>query len=98
MTARIYISGPMSGLPEYNRPAFYRAAAELRFQGHEVVNPAEMTMPDCTPWPLLMRACLRDLVDCDAIHMLPGWYRSRGAQLEHAIAIALGMTITGAHS
>ena len=98
MTARVYISGPMSGLPDFNRPAFFRAAGELRFQGHKVVNPAELDVPDDTPWPLLMRASLRGLLECDTIHMLPGWYRSRGAQLEHAIAIALGMTVTGAHS
>lgn len=98
MTARVYISGPMSGLPDFNRPAFYRAAAELRFNGCKVFNPAEMNVPDDTPWPTLMRYCIRDLVDCDTIHMLPGWYRSRGARLEHAIALTLGMAVTGAHS
>lgn len=38
---RIYIAGPMSGLPEFNYPAFNRAAAVLRAQGHHVENPAE---------------------------------------------------------
>jgi hypothetical protein len=38
---RIYIAGPMSGVPEFNFPAFNSAAARLRAQGHEVFNPAQ---------------------------------------------------------
>ena len=39
---RVYISGPMSGLPELNFPAFHAAAASLRAKGLDVVNPAEI--------------------------------------------------------
>ena len=39
---KIYISGPMSGLPENNYPAFHAAARKLRAEGHAVVNPAEI--------------------------------------------------------
>ena len=39
---KLYIAGPMSGLPQYNYPAFDAAATALRQQGHEPVNPAEM--------------------------------------------------------
>jgi uncharacterized protein DUF4406 len=38
---KIYISGRMSGLPEFNFPAFHKAAADWRAAGWEVVNPAE---------------------------------------------------------
>ncbi|MGE5607641.1 MAG: DUF4406 domain-containing protein, partial [Bacillota bacterium] len=40
-TKPLYLSGPMSGLPEHNIPAFNAAAARLRRLGFCVVNPAE---------------------------------------------------------
>lgn len=92
----IYISGPMSNLPDFNRPRFNSEAALLRAQGFTVVNPAESALPEGSSWRGHMREDIRALVDCDRIHLLPGWERSRGAMLELKIAHALGMTITNA--
>lgn len=39
---KLYIAGPMSGIPQYNFPAFFAVGDKLRELGYEVVNPAEI--------------------------------------------------------
>lgn len=90
---RIYISGPMTGKPALNFPAFHRAAANLRALGHDVVNPAELddADPKALQWHQYLRRDITHLMTCDAVAMLPGWQESKGARLEHHIAMELGM-------
>lgn len=88
---RCYLAGPMSGLPELNFPAFHQAAASLRASGYDVVNPAEINADPTAGWTTCMRQDIAQLVTCDAIALLPGWQKSRGAKLEHHIAIQLAM-------
>lgn len=90
---KIYISGPMSGHPELNFPAFHAKAAELRAKGVDVVNPAEIEQPDPHSWTACMRADLKQLLDCDAIVMLPGWQHSTGANIEILLAKAIGCEV-----
>jgi len=89
----LYLAGPMSNLPALNFPAFHAAAAELRALGHHVVNPAEINTDQSADWLTCMRADIKQLVDCEAICLLPGWEKSRGATLEHQIAVGLGLQV-----
>ncbi|MFS2113302.1 DUF4406 domain-containing protein [Herbaspirillum frisingense] len=90
---RIYVAGPMTGLPALNFPAFHAAAAELRAQGFDVVNPAEINADPAAGWVACMRLDIAQLVTCDEILMLPGWENSRGATLERHIAMKLEMAV-----
>lgn len=90
---RIYISGPMTGLPDLNFPAFNAAAERLRRQGHSVVNPAEIGSEPGRDWVDYMKADIKALCDCDALALLPGWQNSKGAHLELHLAHRLGLEI-----
>ena len=41
---KVYVAGPMRGIPEFNFPAFMAASKMLRNLGHTVFNPAERDM------------------------------------------------------
>ena len=47
---RVYLSSPMTGLPELNFPAFRVEAARLRALGFEVVNPTGLNPEPNTGW------------------------------------------------
>lgn len=90
---RVYISGPMTGLPDFNYPAFNAAAQLLRSEGIEVENPAENPTPECRSWAGYMRLALVQICRCDAVLMLPGWEKSKGARLELHVAQQLGLQV-----
>jgi hypothetical protein len=97
---RIYISGPMTGYPLDNRPAFNQAATRLRKLGFEVINPAELD--EIAPihsgnWADLLGRDLKVLPDCDLVAVLQGWRNSRGAILETAVHNALGKAVIRYH-
>ncbi|MEQ8233276.1 MAG: DUF4406 domain-containing protein [Gammaproteobacteria bacterium] len=89
----VYVSGPMTGLPEFNYPAFNAAAAQLRAAGYRVENPAENETPPCGTWQGFMRLSLAQIARCDALYVLDAWERSRGAWLEITIARELELLI-----
>lgn len=90
---RIYISGPITGMPGKNALAFDAASLRLLSLGYDVVNPIDLCPdPDAT-WAECMRIDIAALVTCNAVALLPGWQQSRGAQLEAHIARQLGMRV-----
>lgn len=90
MKPRLYLAGPCSGLPDNNYPAFHAEAARLRAIGFNVENPAEGPAQDS--WQAYMRQAICQMMTCDAIALLPGWKRSRGALIENGLAVSLGIT------
>lgn len=89
----VYISGPMTGYPEYNYPAFIKAEEELRKMGYtKIINPAKIDHPD-TDWSNCMRRAITELMKADAVVLLPGWNHSKGANIEVKLAINLGMPV-----
>lgn len=104
---KTYIAGPMSGIHQFNFPAFHARAAIERAAGHEVINPAEINggadeLVECATmteeelhghWLDCMRKDIAALITCDRIIMLDGWTKSRGASLEHHIARSLGLQV-----
>lgn len=91
---RLYIAGPMSGLPEFNYPAFREAEAVLRALGYAVESPHHNGETDCGTvysWDWYMRRAIAQLITCNGVALLPGWEMSRGATLEHLIARGLDM-------
>lgn len=94
--SRIYLAGPMSGIKDFNFPAFHERADSLAAQGYDVVNPA--THGDVESWDFYIRKDLKLLLDCDAVAVLPGWRASKGASLEVHVARTLDMPVYDART
>lgn len=104
---KIYLAGPMRGLPQWNFPAFKEAKKRLEAQGHHVFCPATMdealgygqyagaTTEEEKAQHLrhVMKNDINCLMHANAIALLPGWERSRGATVELALAQFLGLTV-----
>jgi nucleoside 2-deoxyribosyltransferase len=87
---KIYIAGKVTGEPVHSTALkFAMAKKKIEARGFEAVNPIEVVGDFRTPWDVAMKLCLKALLDCDAIIMLPDWYESNGARLEHQLATDL---------
>lgn len=102
---RLYVLGPMSGLPDFNAFEFRRVAKAVRGLGHEVLSPVEFDeaegfdhaagdIDEATYVGFLRRDLLRILdADVDGAVALHGWEDSRGAALEVRVLQGLGRPI-----
>lgn len=87
---KIYLSGPMRGIPGDNYPSFHKYASKLRGQGHHVYNPAEEE-PGLTRRQYFYKDTAWICQEADAIAMMPAWELSLGAKAEWALALALNL-------
>lgn len=91
---RIYISGGITGIPDYME-RFAKAQEKLEKQGYSVINPAlvNSNLPEDTTYEEYMKVSFCLLNMCDSIYMMNGWDNSCGASREYGYACAGGMTI-----
>jgi len=93
--SKVYISGPMTGLPDYNRDAFKKAEKWCLSQGFSPFNPGWMLFQESTKFSYeeIMQIDLAALEVCDCILLLAGYEGSRGAQIELNRAKELGLSV-----
>ena len=88
---RVFISGPMTGIEDYNRPAFMAAEEKLKKAGFSVFNPAWMRFDSGFGNDAIMAIDLMALSHCNYIYQLEGWDKSKGASAEWMTALAMGI-------
>ena len=82
---RIYIAGPMTGRPNYNRKAFIMAAGHIS-TNTDLIPVHTAWIRDGLAWPEYMELAQDMLSLCDLVCVLPGWEQSKGAQIEVGLA------------
>lgn len=101
-TPVVYLSGPMTGLPDFNFPAFETATAALRELGIVVLSPHEHDLdggfdPASDGDDFDLRAALEWDIEAvlrsDAIVVLPGWQSSPGCTVEVAVAASMDIPV-----
>lgn len=88
---KVYIAGPMSGLPDENRKSFHVVDVKLSNKGIAVLNPA--LLPDGLEQSEYMDICCAMVRSVDMVFMLKGWQNSEGAMAEYHLAKKLGKKI-----
>ena len=91
---KLYLSGPMTGVENFNHDLFNKVAAEFRMVGFEVCSPSEFFDGDKTrEREEYMREAFKYLLEADTVVILPGWEKSKGARIEIMVAQELGLNI-----
>lgn len=91
-----YLSGPITGNPDYKRQ-FAWAAKHLERLGWDIINPAalERVVPvSAFTYEDYMEIDLLLLSKADYLIQLPGWEGSRGANREYSYALAFNKQVT----
>lgn len=92
MPQKTYLSGPMTGYPNFNYATFERVAKMLRSKGWDIESPHENPAPEPMLegqelWDYYMKLCHEQLLKCSAIILMNGWPESRGAVQEFQWAL-----------
>lgn len=90
---RVYISGAITGTDDYKERF---STAEVYVNAHKgctAINPVKLTAdmpPETTKWEEYMGEALKLLASADAVYFMKDWKNSRGACIEHEVAIRMG--------
>ena len=88
----VYISGPMTGYPDDNKPAFRQMEHALKAKtGCKVLSPAYFE--DGLSREFMMTEDIKMVLECTHMVMLTGWSKSKGALCEFNVAQETGKTI-----
>lgn len=104
---KLYVAGPMSGIPQDNIPAFEEAGNWLEDKGFDAllphtIDPHQHAGP-CPKGPkgesqhtapCHLRTDIQEMLSCDGIVLLRGWEASQGARLEMSVASACGLDVS----
>lgn len=97
---KVYISGKISGLTTEEALNNFEIAENYlkdKFESKGValtlINPMKLEHNHDKSWEEFMKEDIGALLSCDAIYLLKNWGDSRGARIERAIALELGIEI-----
>lgn len=97
---KIYISGPMTGIENYNAEAFNAAEKKIKelIPSAEVVNPIKLSkeveskIPNPTYGDYMCKD-LEQLLKCDMVVCLEGFEKSKGCEIEIYMSKKTGIPV-----
>lgn len=90
---KVYISGKITGIENEAPLIFSNAESMLQSHGFFTINPLSLKHDHDKSWCAYMKEDIKALCDCNCIYMLSNWQASKGAKIEHQIALYLNLEI-----
>lgn len=96
----IYLSGQMTGLPDYGAATFKKYAERYRAEGYTVISPSEQDTrhPAALYREYIRRDLYTMLMQASRVYLLPNWIYSKGAVCERVVAETVGIPVYDAET